>query len=91
MTVRETFTVRAIALYRQGHVLGTYEIPTEVRARQANLEKVADDMLRRGAGWDFVRLTLSLDGWRVYTRWGEDVSWDESALRNLVPGTGSGP
>lgn len=90
MAVRETFTVRAIALYRQGHVLGTYEIPVAVRERQANLEKVADDMLRRGFGWDFVRLTLSLDGWRVYTRWGAEVIWDESALRNLVPGGGGG-
>lgn len=86
MTARETFTVRAIALYRQGHVLGTYEIPAEIMARQANLEKVVSDMLCRGGGWDFVRLTLSLDGWRVYTRWGGDESWDESVLRSLVPG-----
>jgi len=90
MVARETFTVRAIALYRQGHVLGTYEIPVESRGRQANLEKVAGDMLARGAGWDLVRLTLSLDGWRVYTRWGDDESWDEVALKNLAPG-GSDP
>ena len=85
MVARETFTVRAIALYRQGHVLGAYEIPVDATARRGSLERVIQEMVGRGAGWDFVRLTVSLDGWRVYTRWGVDESWDETTLMNLSP------
>lgn len=86
MAASAAFRVRAIALYRQGHVLGSYEIPADVRSRRASLESVAADMLRRGEGWDFQRLTLSLDGWRAYTRVAESETWDEDLLAHLAPG-----
>lgn len=75
-----------MALYRQGHVLGTYEIPTDVTARRPNLEAVVLDVLRRGEGWDLKAITLSLDGWSVYVRRGCTETWDEATIGRLVPG-----